>query len=70
MKAEFLKALKQIIRDQVVQDNSVEFGDLGRFELHHETQRQVKNEKGKIVMIPPENRVVFKANAQSSEHED
>lgn len=62
MKSTFVKAFKEVIREQLLENNTVELGDLGRFELVHKKQTQKKYDNGRVVMLPPANVVEFKSD--------
>lgn len=53
MKKEFIQALREIIREEAVQNRPVVIEGLGRFETVHEEQVQKKMENGDVVMMPP-----------------
>ncbi|MEX0593559.1 MAG: HU family DNA-binding protein [Balneolaceae bacterium] len=53
MKKEFVQALREIIREEAVQNRPVVIDGLGRFETVHEEQVQKKMKNGDVVMMPP-----------------
>lgn len=59
MNSTFIKAFKQVVREELIKKNSVELEGLGRFELIHKKQHQVKNDDGQVVMMPPSDVVEF-----------
>lgn len=61
MDKEFVKALRETIREQVIRKNSIEIDGLGLFEPVHEEQREEKTADGKVVMMPPRDRVEFRS---------
>lgn len=65
----FLKALKDVLREQILGKNKVELDGLGNFQVVHKKQHQKKYDDGRIVMIPPADVVEFKSDLRSS-HED
>ena len=59
MDSTFIKAFKQVVREELLKKNSVELEGLGRFELVHHKQHQEKNDEGQVVMMPPRDAVEF-----------
>lgn len=53
MKKEFVQALREVIREEAVQNRPVVIEGLGRFETVHEEQVQKKMKNGDVVMMPP-----------------
>jgi nucleoid DNA-binding protein len=66
MKSTFIKAFKEVLREQILKKNQVEIEGLGHFEIAHRKQHQKKYKNGKVVMVPPANVVEFKSNVRSS----
>ncbi|MEX1063223.1 MAG: HU family DNA-binding protein [Balneolaceae bacterium] len=54
-----IKALRDIVREELIKRNSVEVEGLGRFEMTHRKQHQKKMEDGQVLMMPPRNLVTF-----------
>lgn len=65
----FIKAFREVIREEVVKKNTVEIEGLGRFEIQHNKQHQKKMENGQVLMMPPEDIVIFAPEKQDT-HED
>jgi len=59
MDKNFVRAFREIIREEIIKKNVVELENLGRFEVVHNKQYQKKLEDGQVVMMPPEDIVVF-----------
>ncbi len=59
MNKEFVKLFRDVIREEIVKKNSVEVEGLGRFEVVHQQQHQKKLEDGQVLMMPPEDVVLF-----------
>lgn len=53
IKKEFIQALREVIREEAVQNRSVRMEGLGRFETVHEEQVQKRMENGDLMMLPP-----------------
>lgn len=53
LKKEFIQALREVIREEAVQNRPVVVEGLGKFETVHEEQVQKRMENGDIVMMPP-----------------
>lgn len=66
MKSTFIKAFKEVLREQILSKNKVEVEGLGIFEVSHRKQHQKKYENGRVVMVPPADVVDFKSNVRSS----
>ena len=62
----FIKAFKEILREQLVEKNSVEIDGLGSFEVIHYEQHQKRYSNGKVVMMPPKDILEFKSNIKVS----
>lgn len=56
----FLNNFIQVIKEQVARDNRVQIEGLGQFFKVHEIQAQKKSEDGRVVLIPPKDRIEFK----------
>jgi len=59
MEKNFLKALKETIREEIINNNTVQIDGFGRFEKKHQNQRQKKFENGRIVLLPPRDKITF-----------
>lgn len=66
MKSTFIKAFKEVLREQILDKNIVEVDGLGIFEVIHKKQHQKKYENGRVVMIPPADVVEFQSKVRSS----
>lgn len=66
MKSTFIKAFKEVLREQILDKNKVDVEGLGMFEVVHRKQHQKKYENGRVVMVPPADVVEFKSNIRSS----
>ena len=66
MKSTFIKAFKEVLREQILDKNKVDVEGLGMFEVVHRKQHQKKYENGRVVMVPPADVVEFKSNVRSS----
>ena len=66
MKSTFIKAFKEVLREQILSKNKVEVEGLGIFEVSHRKQHQKKYENGRVVMVPPADVVDFKSKVRSS----
>lgn len=61
MKKLFIQKFKEIIREQIAEGNQVNIEGLGKFEKVHEKQEQKKYENGRVVMLPPRDKVEFQS---------
>lgn len=59
MEKKFLKAFVSVVRDQIIQKNEVALGDLGYFRGVHLKQRKKQYKDGRMVMMPPVDRIEF-----------
>lgn len=59
LKPEFLKALGEVIREEVTGNRPVDLPGIGRFEKVHQKQYQQKTDSGQVVMMPPADRLQF-----------
>ncbi|MEX2585277.1 MAG: HU family DNA-binding protein [Balneolaceae bacterium] len=64
---EFIHALREVMREEMIQKNTVVIQGLGRFENVHEQQKQKTTEEGKVYMVPPRDRVVFTPEKRAEE---
>lgn len=56
---DFLTAFSEIVRDEVVQKNEVKLEGVGSFRLDHQKQIQKQYKNGRVVMMPPKDRIIF-----------
>ena len=61
MKPKFIKAFKEVLREQIIKKNDVQIEGLGRFRVVHQEQRQKKYDNGRVVMLPPSDVVEFQS---------
>lgn len=59
MDKKFIRAFREIVREEIIKKNTVELEGLGRFEVNHNKQYQKKLDDGQVLMMPPEDVVVF-----------
>lgn len=59
MDNEFAEAVGEVIREEVVRGNEVEIRGLGVFRLEHRNQHQKQFDDGRVVMMPPQDRIAF-----------
>jgi len=64
---QFLQNLKNIIRDQLGQKNTIKITGIGTFRLRHRAQYQEQREDGRVVMQPPKDYVEFIPDNKESE---
>lgn len=55
----FLKAFAEVVREEVTQKNKVKINGVGMFKLEHQKQFQKQYENGRVVMMPPKDRIRF-----------
>ena len=67
MDTKFIKALKEVLREQLVKKHSVDIEGLGLFEVKHYEQHQKRFSNGKVVMMPPADVLEFKSNITVSD---
>lgn len=60
MEPQFIKKLKDVIREQVAMNNRVKINGLGEFHKIHQKQTQKKYEDGRIMILPPKDFIEFK----------
>jgi len=66
MKSTFIKAFKEVLREQILKKNKVEINGFGTFEVVHRKQHQKTYENGRVVMVPPADIVEFKSKVRRS----
>ncbi|MDZ7691811.1 MAG: HU family DNA-binding protein [Balneolaceae bacterium] len=59
MEKEFLSALSDVVRDQIVRKNEIHISGLGTFKQEHIQQYQKQHPNGQVVMVPPKDVVKF-----------
>lgn len=59
MDKKFIKVFREVVREEIVKKNMIEIDGLGRFEIVHNKQHQKKMEDGQVLMMPPQDVVVF-----------
>lgn len=59
MDKEFLKAFTEIVREQVAHKAKVRLDGVGTFSPEHRKQYQQQYQDGRVVMMPPEDRIEF-----------
>lgn len=69
MKPLFIKKLKDVIREQVANDNRIQIDGVGEFYKVHHNQTQKKHDDGSIVILPPHDTIEFKSQIKL-QHDD
>jgi nucleoid DNA-binding protein len=59
MEQEFLNAFAEVVREEVARKNKVEIDGIGSFKVEHRKQFQKQYENGRVVMMPPKDRIRF-----------
>lgn len=59
MDQQILEALKEIVREEVVKENEVVIDGLGVFKPEHQKQYQRQFDDGRVVMMPPKDKITF-----------
>lgn len=59
MNEKFLKAFAEVVREQVVHKNKIEIDGIGSFQLEHQKQFQKQYDNGRVVMMPPKDKIRF-----------
>lgn len=62
MDQKFIGALSEIIREEVVNKNEVSVEGLGVFKPKHKKQYQKQFDDGRVVMMPPKDKITFIAD--------
>ena len=60
MDSNFIKSFILVVKEQIAQNNRVEIDGLGQFQKVHQTQTQKKLDDGRVVLMPPSNKIEFK----------
>lgn len=55
----FIKKLKEVIREQVANNNRVMLDGIGEFHKVHQKQSQKKYDDGRVVLLPPRDIIKF-----------
>ncbi|MEX2600041.1 MAG: hypothetical protein WD355_00255 [Balneolaceae bacterium] len=61
MDSTFIKAFREVVREEMMKKNVVDIERIGRFEVIHEKQHEERRDDGNVLMIPPVDRVHFTA---------
>lgn len=69
MEPQFIKSFVQVIKEQISKDNRVQIDGFGQFLKVHQTQTQEKSEDGRLVLIPPKDKIEFKPE-RSQQNDD
>lgn len=64
METEFIKAFKDLLREQFIEKNSVDIEGLGVFEVKHYPQHQKRFSNGRVVMMPPSDVLEFNSTVR------
>lgn len=59
MDQEFLGALAEVIREELTKKNEVTIDGLGVFKPEHKKQYQQQFDDGRVVMMPPKDKITF-----------
>lgn len=62
MDQQVLGALKEIIREEITKNNEIVFDGLGVFKPSHQKQYQKQFDDGRVVMMPPKDKITFVAD--------
>ena len=62
MDQEFLGVITEIIREEIVKKNEVVVEGLGVFKRDHQKQYQKQFDDGRVVMMPPKDKISFVAD--------
>lgn len=62
MDQKFIGALSEIIREEVVNKNEISVEGLGVFKPKHKKQYQKQFDDGRVVMMPPKDKISFVAD--------
>ncbi|WP_340103438.1 HU family DNA-binding protein [Rhodohalobacter sp. 8-1] len=60
MEPQFIKSFIQVVKEQIVKENRVQIDGLGQFHKVHQTQTQKKLDDGRVVLMPPKDKIEFK----------
>lgn len=59
MDQEFLGTLAEVIREELTKKNEVTIDGLGVFKPEHQKQYQQQFDDGRVVMMPPKDKITF-----------
>lgn len=59
MGQQILGALAELIREEITKKNEVTIDGLGVFKPEHQKQYQKQFEDGRVVMMPPKDKIIF-----------
>lgn len=59
MDQQFLDAFTEVIREEIAKKNEVSVPGLGVFKPDHRNQFQQQYDNGRVVMMPPEDKIRF-----------
>ncbi len=62
MDQKILGAFSEILREEMTKKNEVSVEGLGVFKPEHKKQYQKQFDDGRVVMMPPQDRIVFVAD--------
>lgn len=60
MEPNFIIKFKEVIREQVAENNLVQLDGVGEFRKVHQKQQEKKYEDGRVVLLPPKDTIEFK----------
>lgn len=62
MDQKFLGAFSEILREEITKKNEVSVDGLGVFKPEHKKQFQKQFDDGRVVMMPPKDKITFVAD--------
>lgn len=60
MEPRFIKNFIKVVKEQVAKDNRIQIDGFGQFLKVHQTQTQKKLDDGRVVLMPPKDKIEFK----------
>lgn len=60
MDPNFIINFKEVVREQVAENNLVQLDGVGEFRKVHQKQREEKYDDGRVVLMPPKDVIEFK----------
>lgn len=60
MEPQFINNFILVVKEQIAKDNRVQIDELGQFLKVHQTQTQRKLPDGRVVLMPPKDKIEFK----------
>jgi len=60
MEPNFIIKFKEVVREQVAENNHVQLDGVGEFRKVHQKQREKKYDDGRVVLLPPKDIIKFK----------